>query len=369
MPWIILSPCGTSLLTNALSGSEAPDLRSKIFRYANARTETEVPVDDRALISERIERVRSEMREASTSDVVRRSAELNAIVTLYAERGRSLGAGGDLHWIVCTDTWLGEATAEIVAEWLGREGFSVEVHRQRDLQTQSLDGFQVALSELAAWCYERLPAPGNPGTEIFFNLTGGFKGVNGFLQTLGMFRADEVVYIFEGQKQLMSIPRLPIRVTAADVIEKNLAAFRRMALKREVRGIGAAVPSSMVLQQDDVFTLSAWGEIQWNEVRRELYSATLLESPDESVAFAESFRRDAAAYVNRSFEINDQIDKLVGYFASNRQKHLASLGFECVLKAAGTFEFKAWDDGKAYRCFGRFKGDVFIVENLAPGLH
>jgi hypothetical protein len=56
------------------------------------------------------------------------------------------------------------------------------------------------------WCQDTLPGYRESGYHIVFNLTGGFKSIQGWMQTLGMFYADEIVYIFETGKELLPGP-------------------------------------------------------------------------------------------------------------------------------------------------------------------
>lgn len=313
MNWTMLSTCGTSLLTN----TKDENLRKLIIGKSNEKTPESIPEDDAKQIREHIDNVSKFLQTASQEDVCRASAELNAIVKLYHERKRQWGNNQDFHWLLCTDTWLGETTAKLVKEWLNRQGFNAEVHRQIDLQTQWIDGFQLSLSELTKWCYKNLPEPSQQHSRVIFNLTGGFKSVNGFLQTLGMFRADEIVYIFEGEKKLLSIPRLPISLASKDLIKNNLRDFRRLAAKLEIED-SRNIPETFLLRIDNQTTLSAWGEIQWNECKKEIYSEKFHPSPDEKIVFGGNLPAQAQKHHHKYHEMNEQIDRLMQYFASDK---------------------------------------------------
>jgi CRISPR/Cas system-associated protein Csm6 len=65
---------------------------------------------------------------------------------------------------------------------------------------------------------------------VVFNLTGGFKSVQGFLQAISSFYADETIYIFQFSSELLQIPRLPIKLDTQGIIDENLTIFRRLGL-------------------------------------------------------------------------------------------------------------------------------------------
>ena len=84
-----------------------------------------------------------------------------------------------------------------------------------DLNTSSLEEFRLGIDELIKWCVGTLPGYRASGYKIVFNLVGGFKALHGYMQTLGMFYADETVYIFETSRELLSIPRMPVDLEAS----------------------------------------------------------------------------------------------------------------------------------------------------------
>ena len=87
---------------------------------------------------------------------------------------------------------------------MAQQGLTALFQRQRDLRTDSLDSFQMALSDLVRWCDEEVAvAPYRHSYRVLFNLTGGFKSIQGFLQILAQFYADETVYIFESGDVLL----------------------------------------------------------------------------------------------------------------------------------------------------------------------
>lgn len=209
----VLSPCGASLLNNQ-SGAFAALLR----QYANAKNEGDVPPQDRQKIKYVISIAATKLASADLTSVSKLSAELNAISKLYA----NASSVRKQNVVLCTDTWLGEEAAKLVVEWLCRQGFNANLERRQDLQTKNLDTFRIALSDLVAWCESTIPGYRQRGYRVIFNLTGGFKSINGFLQALAMVYADETVSVFESESELLRLPRLPINLSELHAVRPHL---------------------------------------------------------------------------------------------------------------------------------------------------
>ncbi len=363
----ILSPVGTSILTNG----STEQLRGLLTRYANTPREADIPDHDAAALRDRITGVSGELMTSGLVDATKLSAELNGIVRLY---GSAPFANGDVNCLLATDTWLGTRTAEVIAEYLRFKGSIVEVYRQRDLQTDDFEGFQNALAEIAAWCAETVQGYRDAGYDIVFNLTGGYKSVQGFLQTLAMFYADETVYVFEKSANLMRIPRLPIRMDAADFVLRNLFCIRRLAMELEVEGDAISeLPETFVLRIGETRALSGFGEIVWRKSRDEIYKRSIHPPPSRLIRFGEKFEgsiRKLKPSPDRFVEINRTIDQLACYLESGNNPR--SLDFKELRGnpcPPSTHEADAWQDGDAGRLFGHFHGDAFILDKLDKALH
>jgi len=245
-----LSPCGTSLLTNGIS----QELRNAVNRHSNVRSEQEVKKlspEDHQRINDHISVVYEKMTTSDIGTAKKLSAELNGILSLYG--GSIEDHKADFHQLLCTDTWLGEATASIVKEWLAKMGIVVELRRQKDLRTVDLLSFQAALSDLVQWCASEIE-PWRATHHVVFNLTGGFKSIQGFLQTLAQFYADETIYIFESNSELLRLPRLPLRMAADDVVRQHIAAFRCLAT-----GLDLSSDDTIGIPETLLMSVADWG--------------------------------------------------------------------------------------------------------------
>lgn len=78
MPNLILSACGTSLLTDL-----ADDQRGLVIRHANARAPEEVPGPDREILTRLIESAGRRLGAADARERERLSAELSGLLRCY----------------------------------------------------------------------------------------------------------------------------------------------------------------------------------------------------------------------------------------------------------------------------------------------
>jgi putative CRISPR-associated protein (TIGR02619 family) len=364
-PWFVFSPCGTSLLTNSADSNE----RKLVNRFANYKMHAGIPADEANLLNALIERVREAMVTADDRYAATMSAELNAITKLY--QGKP-GNQQHFHQLLCTDTWLGEATAGMVADWLRKQGYTVDVKRQPDLQTADLQAFQLALSDLVRWCHETLPGYRQKPYRIIFNLTGGFKSVQGFLQTMAMFYADETIYVFETGRALLRIPRVPISMNAEDTVRNHLNIFRRLASGLEIADT-PVIPETLLMQLDNKVTLSPWGDLVWEQTKDRIYAEQLYSPPSAKLRFGEKFQDTILNLPpERLVQVNKRIDQLARYLETNGQYNPHSLDFKKLrghVALLSTHEMDAWSDQDAKRLFGHYEEEMFVLDRLAAALH
>lgn len=365
MPNLIVSTCGTSLLTNVKDNA----LRSLLNHYANLQRAEDCPVEERTAIENHLRQRRAEVVQADEATLVKLSAELNALLKFYGNQRDTR----DMHILIHTDTWLGRETAGMLQTVLQQRGFGVDMPLIRDLHTQDVESFQLALSELVKWAVETLPAYQQQQYRIIFNLTGGFKSIQGFMQALAMLYADETVYIFESNKELLRLPRLPLRLDGEQVVHEHLAVFRQLALGLPYqRAAVDALPETLVLRLDAERTLSPWGELLWQQHKAAVYREQFHPSPSESIVFSDNFYRSVAGLSPDRYEkLNTQIDKLAQYLQSNGANNPASLdvkGLHVPRHGGCTHEFDAWHDQNAKRVFGRLEGGKFTCEVLENGV-
>lgn len=271
-PNFIVSSCGTSVLTNGAS----PEQRKLVNTYANATQANQIPQTEQQALRQCIEQSKTNLlNNEDNKEIAKLSAELNALLKFYKDMPPQ---SNDQHWLLCTDTWPGREAGKIIAQKLEKKwNVKAQVFSPQDLHTGSLDEFRLGLAELVKWCEENI-LPMRASHHVVFNLTGGFKSIQGFLQTLAPFYADETIYVFESGEELLRIPRLPIALQTEQMVKNHLVAFRRLAKDLAVEDV-TGVPSLVLMKIDKQTCLSPWGELVWNQTQPILYEQKLWPSP------------------------------------------------------------------------------------------
>ncbi|MBD2182389.1 CRISPR-associated protein [Planktothrix sp. FACHB-1355] len=289
---IVISTIGTSLLTNQINraNSDEKDWYNLLRDNANLSL-ANTPYEVLTIIETLVERAKQKLKQSQVKTIRLASAELNGIYGLYQEK---LSEGKqDIHWLIATDTAQGQKTAEIVRSFLGDNEFNVNIYVPPGLSTASSRAFADGIDNLITWMQETIPSFKENGYQVSFNLVGSFKSLQGYLNTIGMFYADEIIYIFEGQNSdLITIPRLPITIDTSTIQPYKLPlalmdAGTEIAVDDEkILGI----PESLVFDDGQEMTLSTWGKLVWTQSKDELLSQELLPFPH--LEYKDSFYRD-----------------------------------------------------------------------------
>lgn len=284
MPNVILSAVGTSLFTN-LAGEN----RKMIVQNANA-SNSQISEEIRDLIYAYQQEAQTLFENNDFNALKRVSAELNSLITYYNHRFE--GHERDVHLLVSTDTFLGKEAAKILEIYLEQFFDTVYVYTPRELSTRTKEHFQSGIRDLLKWCDEDVKNYKDSKYNIIFNLTGGFKSLQGYLNTIGMFYADEIIYIFEQGGELISIPRLPIQMETG-LFEQHASLFLQLSQSNDGILKSRLEPISEILieeYENDRFVLSNWGELSWNNVKQTILEQRLIDLP--LLEFLPSFKKD-----------------------------------------------------------------------------
>lgn len=289
----IVSTVGTSLLSNAIK-SKPKDVGHILNETANLKEEELKPEYKKVLLDLKEEVQQKLLSASSTQEARRLSAELNGILGYYDNQKPDVN---DIHYLISTDTFQGRLTAQLVKEYLHQQGVKmVEIFTPSGLSTANTQSFSRGIKEIIKWCDETVEGFRGRGYRVVFNLVGGFKSLQGFMNTLGMFYADEIIYIFEASTaDLIRIPRLPVRMEIESVLREKASLFAMMekgyiAKPNEVTD----VPEIYLDKDDDGYaTLSEWGLLVWNENKKEILGAFSLEDLEfPGLRYENSFLKD-----------------------------------------------------------------------------
>ena len=288
---VIISTVGTSLLTNQINRAEPKekDWYSNMRDTANL-SENKTPEDVKKIINTLKQRASEKLAETEIPQIRRASAELNGIYGVYQEdlsQGRE-----DIHFLIATDTVQGKTTAEIVENFLKEQGiYNTSIQAPSGLSTASTEDFSLGIDDLIVWLQNTIPPLKESQYKVIFNLVGSFKSLQGYLNTIGMFYADEIIYIFEGEKSdLITIPRLPIAVDTSLIKPHTLQlALIEAGVEPSIKET-TEIPEAMLAEIDGKMILSTWGKLIWEKCKTELLSDELFQFP--LLKYRDSFRAD-----------------------------------------------------------------------------
>lgn len=368
----IVSPCGTSLITN-LGGRTgvtvngqllAPEaVRDLVNRYANADLldSTVAPTFD-ALIAEARSRLDT-LPWAKAESTARASAEIHAWTKLDKKNG-------DLHYVLHSDTWLGTQIAEMLVEWLMRHGLAANAIRIDHLRTDNPSDFQLAMGNLAAWLKDTFE-PNRNSSEVIFQLSGGFKAMQGVLQSLAPFYADRVVYLFESSPVLLDLPRLPVQWDVDDSVRDALTPLRRMGLNLPADAEALRGLSTLYwVTYEDRLQLTPVGNMMWNTLQSRLYAEAIWDPPSPQIRFGPEWAASVKNLASdRRAKINERMDDFVRWVETGTAvNRLDVKKLKGTRLAPSTHECDAWHDQAAWRIFCHSEGPVWIWDRLGPHL-
>lgn len=307
MPNLIISTVGTSLLTNYAGKQKDRRLNQLLRDTANAR-EKELSEEQRNTIDNAVYAVEFSLQNAVPTELSSLSAELNGLYSYYGQDFWSGSPGMDYHVLLATDTYQGRKTAYLLKEHLKNKGIkAVEIFVPRGLSTRDCSSFTSGINEIIAWCEDTLPGYRQSRYRVVFNLVGGFKSLQGYMNTLGMFYADEIIYIFEAPTaDLIRIPRLPVVMDDIPVLRQKASLFALLengylAGKEEV----ADVPEIYLeFDQEGSYTLSTWGLLVWKRNKEKILGEDLFDFP--ALVCERTFIKDYQSITERAFRADVQ---------------------------------------------------------------
>ncbi len=378
---LIISTCGTSLLTNIAKKINS-NLAGKIYKYANKKELSDIPEQDKKEILSLITQTEQYALNSNFQKITELSAELNAIVKYY--QNDFLNHQQDLHYLITTDTYLGETAAGIIEKWLKKNGIEqVVVYRQPHLQTKDIEYFHSGISKLVKFLIFELTEK-EKYEKTVLNLTGGFKSTIAVLQSIASFIADETIYVFETSNQLLVLPKLPIELNIQTLFYKNgkidmelITILRRVSAGLELtesqkeKCKNNMLFSAVNIDGETLIELSAFGQVIWKIAREKIYKEQILQPPNKKIKYTETFKESVKSLApDKKLILNERIDDLAIYLEKNQ--NLDRLDFKPLKgnpKPPSTHEFDAWAHEDAKRVFCHYEGDKCILDRLDKALH
>ena len=356
-PKLIISTCGISLATHiARQCSHHYPPKFSPYDYANLSNINDTDTAVKNALKTLINDVRKSITQANINEQCLLSAELNALWRFYNNQPEQ--HTNDLHFLIHTDTWLGENVAKALQTAMQQRNLAVNTQKIDELRTSSLEGFRNGTGALIGFL-EKMLIGYKDSHQIIFNLSGGFKSIQGVMQSLASIYADEVIYIFERSDALLRVPRLPMSLNWQE-IEVYLTNLRRLALTLPVNNSLPTLPTIFLYQLDDQVDLSEWGQLIAQRSKQELYTKKLLPTPSTRIRYGNKFERSLAGLdANRIQQINERIDDLARFVEQGTNlKRLDFKGLKGKGYTGSTHEMDAWADQDAKRIFCHYDKNV-----------
>lgn len=359
---VFVSTVGTSILGHLCHG----DKKKQLSGLANALKE-DYEADDLELVTSLKKEALDKISE-SDANWQSYSAEINTLLRLEPNYEN------DFFIFILTDTYQSEVVGDILKEYLNSKGArSIVLHQVKGLNTKSKESFDASMKLLIASFEDEgelhLKQWKAQGYDVIFNLTGGFKTLQGVLNIVGMFYADHIYYIFERSSEVLSIPKLPIKIDN-EVFKNHITEFMYLVDADEMLTIKEVenIDSIFIDQDDSSAMISTWGQLSWNNAKDE-YFKDLNNIKLPYIVFEDSFKKDFQKFAvdaNRRRE-------LMGALALVSYKLKQSNGDLAALKANNAQSLKYDQYTGKHKQYGHFRlkagGRRVSAEKLNGKLH
>lgn len=289
--YLVVSTVGTSLLSShreCLPDEQKQARPRMITDLANAPV---LAAEERTTIEAIAACVRTTLHAGDIGTIRRKSAELNGIYALYENQISQRTQ--DMHILIATDTALGKCCAELVQEHLQEQHqIPTMTYIPKSLTTSNTTEFETGSKDLIHWCSENIPPYRTQEYTVIFNLVGAFKSLQGYMNIIGMFYADQILYLFEGPgSEPILIPRLPIKIDI-DVLQPFAVQLALMAEGEAALPVAELEDLSRALFDSDaeLGIISDWGALVWSQARETLLGGELLAFP--RLRYTGSFQKD-----------------------------------------------------------------------------
>jgi putative CRISPR-associated protein (TIGR02619 family) len=382
MKKVILSTVGTGAVLNCVD----PSVRSSIVRVTNLK-EDELDRDTKQEMDSCLEATRKRLQGNDQKEHKKISPELNGLITYHETIDRV--QSGDHLVLLSTDTYLCSKVAKLIEEYLERnfQGCSRDIWTPKNLSTKSRAAFTMGMNQTVVLCEETLPGYRSDGYRIVFNLTGGFKSVQGVMSTLGMMYADEIVYIFETGTELLRMPRLPVvlnipGLTGAQPDPEVGNSVPLLALLDKVGILPLEVVKKHGFPTPEIFfevadldggkffvVLMPWGKAVWQRCRENVLGGDLLEWP--YIEYSQQFRKDVNDCQDRKlrFQLQDALVTISSQLVSadgNLQalrELTEGMDYSPLKKHRGIFHFHVTD---YWRVSCQHSGGKIVLRRFGP---
>lgn len=295
---VIISTVGSSLITNKFSNKE----RNEINAISNF-------IFDELIEDKRYHGIIDKIEKTNYTEIDNlesASAELNGIVKYYG--AYEAIDKNDMHFLLHTDTYLGEFSAKKIKEILNNAGIkNVNLQKIMSLNTKNSKEFNQGIKNLFKWCYDYVPKYRDNKYDVIFNLTGGFKSLQGYMSIAGMFYADKIVYVFETGKEIIEIPILPIKLKK-EKVEEYITEYLYAAIDICPIEYVKNIPDIYLDKDKELAIFSPIGQLAWDQFKDEILSEKLAHF--KNIEYSESFKKDFKDHKRGAVKLQETLAKV-----------------------------------------------------------
>jgi putative CRISPR-associated protein (TIGR02619 family) len=375
---IIFHTIGTSLFTNFTRHSLEDN--KLLIKHLNKREE-ELSITDKVLIDHYFALIKQTIVDKSKEELSLLSAETNAIVKYFEDcQRRNKSYSVIQHYLIVTDTYIGQRVGEMLKlaiennHNLGQSISSAEIKKIKYLNTDSISNFKLGLSELTKEVLDLINYYGGDRKLFTFNLSGGFKGVLAYLNTIANIYAEETIYIFENGKDLLVIPSFPVEKLSPEnmqIIQDNFEVLRRLNNNHRINFSQLSKLDNFYVETDgNLCDFTNYGRMIFNQYKQVAYGQKIYTPTHKRISFGKKFIESIMSLTKNELRlINEQLDLLSRYCEHGiNPKKLDYKKLKCSnIQRSGinvAYEFDAFGGNNPRRCYCNQQGENIIIEVL-----
>lgn len=372
---VIFHTIGASLLTNYLHKAGNSELKSLLNKKV-----TELSISEKSQLDNYLQQIEKDILSQDANTLMKYSAETNAIVKYWEYRkNKNKMPDYAMHYLLVTDTYIGSEIGKILKSAikhnpnLGAGISDAEVIAIKNLNTDSIDNFRKGLAQLTKEVLKLINEEGNAREIFTFNLSGGFKGVLAYLNTIANLYAEETIYIFENARELLVIPSFPIErlsPTNMQIIQEHFMVLRKVNMNMRVNPSQLNKLDNFYIEKcGDVIDFTDYGRMIFNEYQQTAYQQQLFAPISNNVEFGKQFVGSTKHLSKEELQrLNQQLDLLAAYHELganlNKLDYKKLAGKNTRLGINVSYEFDAFGGSDSRRCYCNQKEGKIIVEVL-----
>ncbi|MCU0469610.1 MAG: hypothetical protein MUF58_13500 [Arcicella sp.] len=207
------------------------------------------------------------------------SAEIQSVTTFFKEKGWLIDPQEELVYLIATDTDSCEFAAQVIRKVLIDNGYASNITIMRipklDIKTDYHDGFESLFHELEKTKSALEKTYRKENLSVYFNFTGGFKGVIPKLQQYANVHGFTIFYQYEHQDNIVEVEPYNLGFLLSNYVLLREDEHYAYTFKNFTKGIKALdkLVEKRYFQLDDirkVYTRTSEGRLAYQHINQVL---------------------------------------------------------------------------------------------------